>query len=246
MGLLKSSAKPLSYLLAASVGAITVYSFEDEQAERFGNYFSVPPEEFTKAYEATLQVHKYLTLEEKCDDSLSTDSFGSGVLMKDSQSDELYILTAEHVTPDPLYTCKSSGKEITVLESSMKTFGLPVTVIKEDEKLDLALLKLEGYVEGLSPYRGKFAEDLKEGEYVLGVGFPRGDKKYFVANVTRKKEKTTVLNMGIIGGNSGGGVYRLQGISLQLIGVVITGEDVTSLEKTREFLRGTPLEDDYL
>ena len=80
----------------------------------------------------------------------------------------------------------------------------------------------------------------------MGTGFPNGKHIYSIANVTKKKEDMTLLNLEIVGGNSGGGVYRFGDQGLELIGTVRGRTAITPLEKVRELFKGTPLEDDYL
>lgn len=215
-----------------------------------GDYVAISPEQFTNVYHSSLRVDRFQTLEEKCNDSTEVNHFGSGVLLRDSQTGENYVLTAEHMTPGSSYSCEENGskREIKVREGHLTVAELPAAVIITDEKVDHALLKIEGKMEsGFFPYQGKIASQLHNGDYVIGVGFPNGKHTYFIANVKEKEEDITLLNVNeIIGGNSGGGVYRCSDQGLELIGTVKGGTTITSLKKLREFLKGTPLEDDYL
>ncbi|MEK6939132.1 MAG: trypsin-like peptidase domain-containing protein, partial [Nanoarchaeota archaeon] len=206
-------------------------------------------------YDSSLRLERSSILEEKCRDSIKLDHFGSGVLLRDAQTGDEYILTANHMTsysPGERYTCKEehegtkSEREIKVLESSVTVQELPTFVVKRDDQIDQALLKIEGKVNHAAPYRGKIAGQLHPGDYVIGVGFPNGNHPYSIANITDIKQNMIFLNMVSINGNSGGGVYRFGNQGLELIGTVRGGTAITPLKKTRELITGTPLEDDYL
>lgn len=218
---------------------------EDFNSE--GNYFTIDPESFTNIYDSSVKVEKTILLEEKCKDSYVYVSQGSGVLLQDSQSGEHYIITVEHVTSDTFYDCEDNRtkRKIKVLGGSIDVEGFPAMIIKKDKKADLALLKIEGTLDAL-PYHGRVGSILDRGDYVMGIGFPNGEKKYFIANVENKKKYDTFLNVDIIHGNSGGGVYRIQDDVLELVGLVRTTKTATSLERLQKFLQDTVLEDDYL
>ena len=225
--------------------------------ERKGNYFT--KEQLDAVYDATFRVNTTVTLEQKVDDDqdLWKSWFGSGTLMIDAQTGDNYIFTAEHVTPDATYTnqkTKRTAKVITekiLVEGYDPYFLYEASVFKEDEENDLALLKVDGYLKDINdqpvkPFRGKIAKYLDPQDYVIGVGFPKGNKKVFNTRVTEIVEDKTFLDIYMIGGNSGGGVYLINGKELQLCGVVTKSNNVPSLQKVREFFKGTPLEDDYL
>lgn len=220
-----------------------------------GGYFAIAPKEFANIYSSSLRVDRSTTLEEKCKDSTEVDHFGSGVLLRDSQTGDEYILTANHVTPYSTgedYVCKEkkegkkSEKKIKVRESYLTVEELPAVVVKRDKEIDQALLKIEGQVKDASPCLGKIASQLHRGDYVIGIGFPDGKHHYSIANVESQRKYMTLLNMELIGGNSGGGVFRFGDQGLELIGTVRGGTAITPLEKMRELIKGTPLEDDYL
>src|SRR3989344_204337 len=220
-----------------------------------GGYFAIAPEELVNIYQSSRRIDRSYVLEEKCNDSTTVNHFGSGVLLRDSQTGDEYFLTANHMTPyAPGEYCpcteKKEGKEykkgIKVLKSTLTVEGLPAEVVKQDEKIDQALLKIEGTLDSRLCYHGKIASQLHRGDYVMGTGFPSGEHLYSVANVTERRPDMTVLNMKIIEGNSGGGVYRFADQGLELIGTVRGESSITPLEKMRELIKGTPLEDEYL
>lgn len=246
----------MSMALAAAIGYFGGYETTKKKATPIkGSYFAIPPKEFANIYDSSLRVDRSYTLEEKCKNSTEVNHFGSGVLLRDSQTGDEYILTANHITPyspGEYYLCKEekdgtrSEKKIKVLESYLTIKELPAVVVKGDENTDQALLKIEGQVKDATPYLGKIASQLHRGEYVIGVGFPNGEHPYSIANVEAQQKDRTLLNIEIKGGNSGGGFYRFGEKGLELIGTVRGGTSITPLEKMRELIKGTPLEDDYL
>ncbi|MDP3698517.1 MAG: trypsin-like peptidase domain-containing protein [Nanoarchaeota archaeon] len=256
---------PITMAAMATIGYFGGYETAKHRsaAPIKGRYFAIAPEEFTNIYDSSLRVDRSSTLEEKCKDSTTVNHFGSGVLLRDSQTGDEYILTANHMTPyAPGEDCacneekegKRSERRIKVFESHVTVEELPAVVVKQDKKADQALLKIEGQVKvkidgqvkDATPYFGKIASQLHPGNYVLGVGFPDGKHSYSIANVESQRKYMTLLNMKLIGGNSGGGVYRFGDKGLELVGTVRGGTAITPLEKMRELIQGTPLEDDYL
>src|SRR3989344_4093481 len=220
----------------------------EESANIKGGCLPVSPEDFTNIYNSSLKVDRSLTLEEKCSGSFEAKHFGSGVLLRDSQTGESYILTAEHVTVNKTYKCNENlfEENIKVKEGSLKVQGFPATVVKENEEADHALLKIDGTPSEGVPYHGKIAKDLKIGDYVIGVGYPDEEHIYSISNVKEKKEKMVFLNFKSRGGNSGGGLYRLSNQGLELIGTTRGGSAITSLDRLHELIQNTSLEDDYL
>jgi len=207
------------------------------------NYFT---KSYTDAaYNATFRVHTTVTLEEKVDDDDDYEKswFGSGTLLLDSQTGDNYIFTAEHLTSDGIYESKK-GELVKIQQEKITVETHQATIFKEDEENDLALLKLNGSLE--KPFIGKIAQGIKPGDYVMGLGFPSGNKEIFVTRVEKTTSKATFLDIFIIGGNSGGGVYLITKKELQLCGAVTKRHHIPSLENVREFFKGTPLEDDYL
>ena len=239
----------LTALAFAGVGAIcTSYHHPGENK---GSYFT--KEELDTIYDATFQVDTTVTLEQKVDDDIDFEKswFGSGTLMLDSQTGDNYILTAEHVTPDGTYINEKTKVTAKVIKEVILIERQEASVFKEDEKKDLALLKVNLPLKDINgqprkPFNGKIAKDLNLGDYVIGVGFPKGNKELFNTRVTEITEDRTFLDIYMVSGNSGGGVYIIHGKDLQLCSLVSQYNNVPSLKKVREFFKGTPLEDDYL
>lgn len=220
-------------------------------SEQKGNYFT--KEELDALYGATFLVNTAVTLEQKVDDDNDFEKswFGSGTLLVDAQTGDSYIFTAEHVTPDATYTSQKTKRTTKVIKEKILVEAYEASVFKEDEENDLALLKVNGSLQGINsqpekPFKGKVAQYLDSGDYVIGVGFPKGYKEVFNTRVTKIADDKTYLDIYMINGNSGGGVYLINKKELQLCGVVTKPSNIPSLEKVRGFFRGTPLEDDYL
>lgn len=240
----------LSALLGAEVTLASSYFFiKNEEREEIiaGSYVS--QDEVEQIYGPAVKVNKSYILEKESDGSKEIYLFGSGVLLEDRSTYELYVVTANHVTPSDTYENKN-GEIFKVVESRMEVESLEAKVIKKDEKADLALLKIDvpiGYnTDYLYPYRGKIAKELDENDLLVGTGYPAGKKNYFITHALDVDENSTVVGMKIIGGNSGGGTYRLKDKQFELAGVVLRTDELSSLESLRKLIEGTPLEDDYL
>ncbi|GEM_PF-4369456 len=253
---LKKLIMPMSVAAITTVGYLGGYQTAKIKTTPIkGDYFTIAPKEFVNIYQSSFRIDRYATLEEKCKGSKVVNHFGSGVLLRDSQTGNEYILTANHMTPylpGESFLCKEEvegtkfEKKIKVLESHLTVENFPAVVVKSDTETDQALLKIEGKIDEKLSYNGKIAKQLKVGDYVIGVGFPDGEHPYSIANVESQRKYMTLLNIEIIGGNSGGGFYRFSEKGLELIGTVRGGTAITSLEKMRELIKGTPLEDEYL
>jgi|SRR3989344_3095836 len=221
---------------------------KEEVSIKWG-YFMISPEEFPNIYESSLKVNRSLTLEENCKGSLEINHYASGILLRDSQTEEDYILTAEHITANQTYGCEEEGsskKYIKVKDGSITIAGFSANVVKENEEADLALLKVEGNIADATPYQGKIASEVNLGDLVIGTGYPDGERPYSISYVVGIKENTTILSFENKGGNSGGGFYRFTDQGLELIGTTRGGKTITTLGRLHELIKGTPLEDDYL
>lgn len=237
--------------LAALAFAGIICASYNNPKECKGNYFT--KEEIDAIYDATFRVDTIVTLEQKVDDDEDFEKswFGSGTLMIDSQTGDNYIFTAEHVTADTTYTSKKTKRTTKVITEKIVVEGQNASVFKEDEENDLALLKLSFPLTGIGgrpskPFIGEIAQYLNPNDYIIGVGFPEGNKKYFSTTVGKITEDKMYLDIHMIGGNSGGGMYLINRNYLQLCSVVTEFHNGPSLKKVREFFKGTPLEDDYL
>lgn len=139
---------------------------------------------------------------------------GSGVII----SDDGYILTCHHVVEDAL--------SITVTLNSGDRYE--ATLVGSDENSDLAVIKIDSEETLLYAKQGR-SSDLVVGEWVVAIGNPLGTLGGTVTDgiisATERNIQTsdgTVMtllqtNAAINSGNSGGGLFNLDG---ELIGVV--------------------------
>lgn len=141
-------------------------------------------------------------------------SAGSGVIV----SDQGYILTCYHVI--------ENSRKIRVTLTSGNTYD--ASVVGTDPYSDLAVLKIAPQ-ETLTSVRQGCSADLVVGEYVIAIGNPLGTLSGTVTTgiisaTERKITMTDGTKMSLIqtdaainSGNSGGGLFNLQG---DLIGIV--------------------------
>jgi serine protease Do len=137
---------------------------------------------------------------------------GSGVIVS---SDGL-VLTNNHVV--------DGASEIRVTTSDEREFG--AKVVGTDEKSDLAVLRLEGDVQGLAPIEFGDSSRLRLGDVVLAIGNPFGVGQTITMGIVSAKGRA---NMGIVDyedfiqtdaainpGNSGGALVDMEG---HLVGI---------------------------
>lgn len=242
-----------SAFLAASVAATTTYfcvKSEEEKTKEIpeteGSYVS--KEIMDRIYDSCFQIKNSQTLEEKIENSDLKISHGSGVLLVDSQTKDKYILSVQHLISDFVET--KAGHKIKVLSHMLIVGDYGASVIKKDEKADLSLLKVHNSLE--PPHQGKISKELSLGNYVLGIGFSGNNKQYFIAQLKEEREHDILFSVQAKKGNSGGGVFRLKNGVIELAGVVRGYIEhkplgtISPLEQLQDFIKGTPLEDDYL
>lgn len=155
---------------------------------------------------------------------------GSGVFIDKNGT----ILTCAHVVAD------TSLAEITLNgDKKVKAY-----VLGRDVENDVALLRPVVPLKGIVPV--KVAKEARKGLNVLTIGFPGPYEKYVTAGIVSGfMEDSTMTDMVIAPGNSGGGVFNCNG---QLIGLAraISGylpipvyqgfNVVTSLEFTKKLI----------
>ncbi|MBI2103267.1 trypsin-like peptidase domain-containing protein [Candidatus Woesearchaeota archaeon] len=179
--------------------------------------------------------------------------FGTGTILRDQQTREDYVLTCFHVISD--------FPELITVKIDAQTFDVP-EIYKVDENNDLALLKLSGSHDRF--FAGKIATSLEPGYQVVGVGFPFFKKKTLLyGHVSTDMEGDDVYYQIVEGninmGDSGGGFFVFKR-GLPFYGGTINfryrGENgvdetrgvggVVDIRKVRDFIKSTPLADDYL
>ncbi|MFW6387525.1 MAG: Do family serine endopeptidase, partial [Thermodesulfobacteriota bacterium] len=136
------------------------------------------------------------------DDSRAQQYLGSGFII----SEDGYVLTNKHVIDD--------ARKVTVKTSDGNTY--PATIVGTDQKLDIALLKIDAGVQLPTVSIGD-SNKLEVGEWVLAIGNPFGLEQTVTAGIVSAKGR--VIGAGpydnfiqtdasINPGNSGGPLFN--------------------------------------
>lgn len=147
-----------------------------------------------------------------------TDTFtGSGVIVHP----EGYVLTCDHVLPKE----KQGYKSVTVTGSVGGRYEnpLPLGVIRREEQLDLALLKLPQRAGGWRSV--EFSAQVKNGSQIVALGFPLNENLLGVPGSitgTDGKGGRLVTNAAINHGMSGGPVFDRNGA---LVAIAAAGHE---------------------
>ena len=155
-------------------------------------------------------------------DVIADINVGSGVVY----SKDGYIITNEHVIRD--------AKKIEVKLKNQENY-LAVTV-GADKDNDIALLKINE--NNLSPVKFANYSEIRLGETIIVIGNPLGElsgsitdgvvsSKERIVNVDGKQMKLMQTCAEINSGNSGGGVFRLNG---ELAGIVVAKSSAENSE----------------
>lgn len=158
-----------------------------------------------------------------------TSGAGSGVII----SEDGYIITNNHVISDSENSNKVADSIVVRLKSGEK---LNAVVIGRDEDSDIALLKVDA--KGLTYATLGDSSTLVVGEEVIAVGNPLGELGGTVTNgIISALDREisvdgTVMNLlqtnaAVNPGNSGGGLFNMQG---QLVGIVNAKSSGTGVE----------------
>jgi len=149
---------------------------------------------------------------------LRQNSLGSGFLI----SDDGYILTNNHVI--------TGADEITVKLTDGREFKAEIK--GQDEKLDLALIRIRPSQKGLPTVRLGDSDDLRVGEWVMAIGNPFGLSATVTAGIISAKGR--VIGSGpyddylqtdasINPGNSGGPLFNARGEVVGINTAIIAG-----------------------
>ncbi len=163
-------------------------------------------------------------------------SQGTGVVLKDADKNECYVLTlAKVIAPE----------EFDFNDPDIKVKDLDATVSKYDAQKGLALLKLSECIE---PYQGKIAET--NGRTFIGVGCSTSQQKTWFIGNSNGNNFFRVPRMPAAEGMLGAGVYGLEP-SAQLTGLVkeLYEDDFVEMvpwTDLESFLTGTAVADEYL
>ena len=173
---------------------------------------------------------------------------GGGTILKDEDTGEFYILTAQHLVDNTASKLLGGvNRTVKVGEKSLEAI-----VVKEDVLSDLALIKLPYCTKDY--FKGKIGE-AEIGDFLIVWGYEGGSVRNFKTGHAGSKYKTGFIHsVPTNPGNSGSGVFALDGLGrLVLVGVASEYVDkqqnvslAVGYERIREFLLGTGLEDEYL
>ncbi|GAB4296931.1 MAG: DegQ family serine endoprotease [Desulfuromonadia bacterium] len=149
---------------------------------------------------------------------LRQNSLGSGFII----SDDGYILTNNHVI--------SGADEISVKLTDGREFKAEIK--GQDEKLDLALIRIKPLQKGLPTVRLGDSDDIRVGEWVMAIGNPFGLSATVTAGIISAKGR--VIGSGpyddylqtdasINPGNSGGPLFNTRGEVIGINTAIIAG-----------------------
>ena len=143
------------------------------------------------------------------DDNATSANFGSGFII----SPDGYILTNTHVI--------KGMTNIKVTLNDKRQY--PAKLIGQDEKSDVALLKIEA--QNLPTVKIGNPDELKSGEWVAAIGAPFGFENSVTSGIVSAKNRTLPddgympfiqTDVAINPGNSGGPLFNLKG---QVVGI---------------------------
>ncbi len=146
------------------------------------------------------------------DDDAQQNPLGSGVIVDPNGT----IVTNEHVIHD--------AGQVTVVLNDRRQFD--ATLIRADERTDLAVLKIDAHDEGLPYLEIRDSDELEVGDIVLAIGNPFGVGQTVTSGIvsalartvnSQTDERTFIQTDAAINpGNSGGALVSLDG---KLVGI---------------------------
>lgn len=153
-----------------------------------------------------------------------TEGAGSGVIL----TEDGYIVTNHHVI--------DGASTIKVRLSSGQSYTASLT--GTDEKTDLAVLKIDA--SGLTAATLADSSSVRVGDFVIAIGNPLGELGGTVTNgiisakdreITIDGESMTLLqtSAAVNPGNSGGGLFNLDGELVGVVNAKSSGEDIEGL-----------------
>lgn len=127
------------------------------------------------------------------------------------------------------YTLIISANHVTRGQEELKVFLngelYSAELVKESEKLDLSILRVEIYTNFVAHIHNKASLKTKTFERIFVVGAGRGYLPYpamgIISNPQNGKHKLIQFSAPTVGGNSGGAVYRRHEEHFELVGIVV-------------------------
>lgn len=153
-----------------------------------------------------------------------TEGAGSGVII----SEDGYIVTNTHVV--------QNTNNIMVRLFNNKEYK--ATIVGEDVASDLTVIKID--VEGLTPAKFGLSDDLIVGQTVIAIGNPLGELGGTVTSgiISAKDRELTInsqsmtllqFSAAVNPGNSGGGLFNLNGELVGVVNAKTSGSEVEGL-----------------
>lgn len=153
-----------------------------------------------------------------------TEGAGSGVIL----TGDGYIVTNHHVI--------DGASTIKVRLSNGQTY--PAVLTGTDEKTDLAVVKISA--SGLTAARLADSSAVRVGDFVIAIGNPLGELGGTVTNgiISAKDREVTIdgksmtllqTSAAVNPGNSGGGLFNLDGELVGVVNAKSSGEDIEGL-----------------
>lgn len=160
----------------------------------------------------------------------------SGVVIDTTSTEDTYIVTAEHCVPDPKQLSGYVNLEVRDGAKLVEKNELVYDVLVKDTKTDLAVIKLRK--KGLDLERAVVGTETPlEGETTWTVGYPLGLTRTVTQGIFGgygtldgltfeefgNKEVYYRATPAMMGGNSGGGLFRKTDKGYELIGITSRG-----------------------
>lgn len=145
--------------------------------------YGISPEDRDMLVNSTVKIKAEYTLELKIgdiDSIMIVGASGSGVAVLNEETQRTYILTADHVLPTEKELCLRRRGCLKVLKTRLSVEDHLAEIVKRNETFDLALIRLSGnFIK--QHYTGGLAEEVKDGEKAVSVGYTNGYFKTFHA-----------------------------------------------------------------
>lgn len=153
-----------------------------------------------------------------------TEGAGSGVIL----AEDGYIVTNHHVI--------DGASTVKVRLSNGQTY--PAVLTGTDEKTDLAVVKINA--SGLTATKLADSSTVRAGDFVIAIGNPLGELGGTVTNgiISAKDREITIdgksmtllqTSAAVNPGNSGGGLFNLDGELVGVVNAKSSGEDIEGL-----------------
>ena len=181
-----------------------------------------------KTANSVVEITQYTTTQSYFNSSYTSEGNGSGVII----SDDGYILTNNHVI--------NGAEKISVRLRNGEEYD--ATLIGKDSKTDIAVIKIEA--DNLTPAIIADSSKTLVGDFVLAIGNPLGRLGGTVTygfisalereiNLDSSTKNLMQFDAAVNPGNSGGGLFNINGELIGVVSAKSTGYDVEGLGKAK-------------